>query len=114
MNKINFLNTDSLQYDEQEQLVELANLFGKDVLDLIPYPLIKQRAFLSASLAQFEGMLYYDSEKPLRYSDGSLAASFDYQHKTFMLELTIKALQEELHSVTSNILFILQEKGYEF
>lgn len=114
MNKINFLNTDSLQYDEQEQLVELANLFGKDVLDLIPYDLIKHRAFVSASLAQFEGMFHYDSEKPLRYSDGALAASFDYQHKTFMLELTIKALQEELHSVTSNILFILQEKGYEF
>ena len=114
MNKINFLNTYSLQYDEQEQLVELANLFGKDVIDLIPYPLIKQRAFLTASLSQFEGMFHYDSEKPLRYSDGALAASFDYQHKTFMLELTIKALQEELHSVTSNILFILQEKGYEF
>lgn len=114
MNKVNYLNTDSLQYDEQEQLIELANLFGKDSLDLIPYPLIKQRAFLMASLAQFEGMLHYDSEKPLRFSDGSLAASFDYQNKTFMLELNIKGLQTELQSVTSVILYTLQENGYDF
>ena len=114
MNKVNYLNTDSLQYDEQEQLIELANLFGKDSLSLIPYPLIKQRAFLMASLVQFEGMLHYDSEKPLRFSDGSLAASFDYQNKTFMLELNIKGLQTELQSVTSNILYILQENGYDF
>lgn len=114
MDKINYLNTESLQFDEQEQLIELENLVGKEALPVIPYALIKQRAFLTASLSQFEGMLHYDSEKPLRYSDGSLAASFDYQNKTFMLEITIKALQEELHNVTSNILFILQEEGYEF
>lgn len=114
MQQISYFNAEALQLDEQEQLIELENLVGKEALTVIPYNLIKKRAFLTASLSQFEGMFHYDSEKPLRYSDGALAASFDYQHKTFMLELTIKALQEELHSVTSNILFILQEKGYEF
>lgn len=114
MTTINYLNTEALQIDEQEQLTELANLFGKDSLSLIPYPLIKQRAFLMASLTQFEGMIHYDSEKPLRFSDGSLAASFDYQNKTFMLELNIKGLQTELDKVTSSILYILQENGYDF
>ena len=111
MNKTNYLNTDSLQYDEQEQLVELANLIGKENLELIPYPLIKQRAFLTASLMQFESMLHYNSEKPLRYSDSLLHASFDNENKTFMLEITIKALQHELQEVTSDILFILAEEG---
>jgi len=113
MNKANYLNTDSLQYDEQEQLIELSNLIGKDNLELIPYPLIKQRAFVTASLMQFESMLHYNSEKPLRYSDSLLHASFDNENKTFMIELTIKGLQQELDAVTSDILFILAEEGIE-
>ena len=114
MSKINYLNTESLQLDEQEQLIELENLVGKEALTVIPYDLIKQRAMLSASLSQFESMYHYDSEKPLRFSDGSLAVSFDYDNKQSIINIMIKGLQQELHSVTSNILFILQEEGYEF
>lgn len=111
MPKIPVFTTDNLHIDERIQVEQLSETLGDDVVEHIDYSIIKHRAFLVASLEQFEAMLNYDSEKPLRYGDGSLLASFDNEHKDYLLKLTISALQEDLKQLDSSLMYNLQEKG---
>lgn len=111
MPKIPMFTTDNLHIDERIQVEQLSETLGEDIIQYIDYSIIKQRAFLVASLEQFEGMYHYDSGKPLRYGDGSLLASFDCQHKEYLLKVTINALQKDLDELDSSLMYDLQQRG---